>query len=150
VHDRVTEKGELVEDTFDWYAQDRRGSVWYLGEDTREYEDGKVVSTAGSWEAGVGGAEAGIIMPARPKVGMEYRQELSPGEAEDEARVLSLDEQATVPAGRYRRALLTRDTNPLDPKVHEYKLYARGVGPVMAIGTSPEREFEELLSFRKG
>ena len=69
VHDRVYTEGSLTEDTFDWYAQDKDGNVWYLGEDTKELEDGQVVSTEGSWEAGVNGAEAGIIMwadPARP------------------------------------------------------------------------------------
>jgi hypothetical protein len=76
VRDTVTEKGQLVEDTFDWYAQDRRGNVWYLGESTKEYENGKVVSTRGSWEAGVDGARAGIAMPARPRPGLQYRQEL--------------------------------------------------------------------------
>ena len=126
------------------------GNVWYLGEDTTEYENGKVVSTAGSWEAGVDGARAGIVMPARPRIGMEYRQEHAPGEAEDEARVLSLDEQVEVPFGRFRRALMTRDTNPLEPRVNEYKLYARGVGPVMAIGVSGGGGVEELLRFEKG
>ena len=69
VHDVVTENGETVEDTFDWYAQDAFGNLWYLGEDTKEYENGKVASTEGSWEAGVDGAQAGIILPADPTVG---------------------------------------------------------------------------------
>jgi hypothetical protein len=150
VRDTVTEGGRLVEDTFDWYAQDRRGNVWYLGEDTKEYERGKPVSTAGSWEAGVAGARAGIAMPARPRPGLQYRQELAPGEAEDTARVLSVDERAEVPEGRYERVLLTKDWNPLAPTVLEYKLYARGVGLVMALGVSGDTGREELLSFRPG
>jgi hypothetical protein len=145
VRDTVTERGRLVEDTFDWYAQDDRGNVWYLGEDTTEYEDGRPVTKEGSWEAGVDGAEAGIIMPAYPRVGMEYRQEHYPGHAEDMARVLSLDEQAEVPAGHFTGALLTREWNPLEPKVLEYKLYARGVGPVLAVSVSGGRDREELL-----
>ena len=84
-------------------------------------------------------------MPARPRVGMQYRQEHYPGHAEDAARVLSLDEQAEVPAGHFTDALLTRDWNPLEPKVLEYKLYAKGVGPVLAIGVSGSRDREELL-----
>jgi hypothetical protein len=150
VRDTVTENGQLVEDTFDWYAQDLRGNVWYLGEDTKEYENGKVVSTAGSWEAGVDGARPGIVMLARPRVGRTYKQENRPGAAEDTARVLSLDDQAEVPAGHFRRVVLTKDWNPLDPKVLEYKLYARGVGLVMAIGVSGGGDREELVSFRRG
>ena len=89
VHDVVTEAGEFVEVTDDWYAQDAAGNVWYLGEDTTEYENGKPVSTAGSFEAGVDGAEAGVIMPADPEPGMEYRQEYFAGEAEDQGSIIS-------------------------------------------------------------
>jgi hypothetical protein len=145
VRDTVTERGQLVEDTFDWYAQDDRGNVWYLGEDTTEYEDGRPVTKEGSWEAGVDGAKAGIIMPARPRVGMQYRQEYYAGHAEDMARVLSLDEQAEVPAGHFTDALLTREWNPIEPKVLEYKLYAKGIGPVLAVSVSGGRDREELL-----
>jgi hypothetical protein len=150
VRDTVRENGELVEDTFDWFAQDRKGNVWYLGEDTKEYENGKVVSTAGSWEAGVDGARAGVVMPAKPRVGMQYRQELYRGHAEDKARVLSLDDQAEVPAGHFRRTLMTKDWNPLEPKVLEYKLYARGVGLVLAVGVSGGGGREELIRYERG
>jgi hypothetical protein len=145
VRDTVTERGQVVEDTFDWYAQDDRGNVWYVGEDTTEYEDGRPVTKEGSWEAGVDGAQAGIIMPARPRVGQAYRQEHYAGHAEDMARVLSLDEQAEVPAGHFTDALLVRESNPLEPKVLEYKLYAKGVGPVLAVSVSGGRDREELL-----
>jgi hypothetical protein len=150
VRDTVTERGRLVEDTFDWYAQDRAGNVWYLGEDTTEYEGGKPVSKAGSWEAGVDGARAGIVMLARPRPGREYRQEHYEGEAEDRARVLSLDDQAEVPAGHYTGVLTTKDWNPLEPAVLEYKLYARGVGLVLAVHVSGGSGREELVSYRKG
>jgi hypothetical protein len=150
VHDRVTEGGAVVEDTYDWYAQDRDGSVWYLGEETKEYEDGKVVSTKGSWEAGVEGAEPGIVMKADPRVGDTYRQEHYPGEAEDAARILSLDEQAEVPFGHFRAVLMTKDYTPLEPKVLEYKLYAKGVGPVLVLTASGGTGREELVSFRPG
>ena len=145
VRDTVTEDGELVEDTFDWYAQDRKDNVWYLGERTTEYEDGKPVSTAGSFEDGVDGARRGIVMLARPRVGREYAQERAPGVAEDRARVLSRDEQVEVPAGHFRRILMTRDWNPLEPKVNEYKFYAKGVGLVLALGVSGGGDREELL-----
>ena len=147
VHDVVTEDGELIEDTFDWYAQDDDGNIWYLGEDTREYENGEVVSTAGSWEAGVDGAQAGIIMPARPRVGLEYRQEHLAGEAEDAARVLSLDEQVDVPAGHFDDVLMTKDFTPLEPDLLEHKFYAPDVGPVLTLGISGSSARTELLSF---
>jgi hypothetical protein len=146
VRDTVTEDGKLVEDTFDWYAQDAKGNVWYLGEDTTEYENGKPVSKEGSWEAGVDGAQAGIVMLAHPRVGRRYRQENYPGHAMDAAKVLSLREQVEVPAGHFRRVLLTKEFNPLEPRVLEYKLYARGVGPVLALGISGGADREELLS----
>jgi hypothetical protein len=150
VHDVVTEDGELKEDTFDWYAQDKDGNVWYLGEDTKEYEGGKVVSTKGSWEAGVDGAQAGVIMPAHPEVGMKYRQEYYKGEAEDNAEVLSLDEHVEVPFGTFDGALKTKETTPLEPDVVEHKYYVRGVGLVLAKGVSGGGSSEVLLSYRKG
>jgi len=145
VHDVVTESGQVVEDTYDWYAQDADGNVWYLGEDTKEYEDGKLATTAGSWEAGVDGALPGVIVPARPEVGMAYRQEHLAGEAEDEAEVLSLAERAQVPVGSFRDVLLTKDFTPLDPEILEYKLYAPDVGPVLVLGVSGGSGREELV-----
>ena len=133
VHDTVTKNGNVKEDTFDWYAQDRQGNVWYLGEDTKEYANGAVVSTKGSWEAGVNGAQAGIIMKAQPKVGATYRQEYYKGHAEDFAQVLSAKESVTVPAGSYRDVLKTKDFTPLEPKLLEHKYYARGVGVVQEV-----------------
>jgi hypothetical protein len=150
VHDVVTEDGEPVEVTDDWYAQDQDGNIWYLGEETTEYEDGKPVSQEGSFEAGVDGAEAGIVMPAQPEVGMTYRQEYYAGEAEDEGAIVSLDEQAEVPAGHFEPVLMTNDTNPLEPKVNEFKFFARGVGPVLAVSVSGGSDREELLSYRAG
>ncbi|MCI0632812.1 MAG: hypothetical protein L0206_02680 [Actinobacteria bacterium] len=147
VHDKVSAHGELVENTFDWYAQDVCGNVWYLGENTKEYEDGQVVSTAGSWEHGVDGAMAGVVVPADPQVGMTYRQEYYEGEAEDAAEILSLDEQAQVPAGHFVDVLLTKDFTPLHPRVLEYKLYAPGVGPVLVFGVSGGSDREALISY---
>jgi hypothetical protein len=149
VRDTARRHGQVTEDTFDWYAQDERGNVWYLGEDTKEYEHGKVSSTAGSWEAGVDGARAGIAMLAHPRVGRHYRQEYYAGHAEDHARVLSLGEQAQVPAGHYKSALLTKEWTPLEPDVLEYKLYARGVGVVLSMTVSGGAEWEELVRFTR-
>jgi hypothetical protein len=150
VHDVVTEGGELVEVTDDWYAQDKAGNVWYLGELTKEYENGRFKSTEGSFEAGVDGAQAGVIMPARPRPGLRYRQEYYKGHAEDKGSVVSLREQAEVPFGHFRPVLMTRDVNPLSPKVLEFKFFARGVGPVLAISVSGGSDREELVSYRKG
>ena len=152
VHDVVTEGDEFIEVTDDWYAQDKCGNVWYLGEATKEYENGKVVSTEGSFEAGVDGAEAGVIMPAKPRAGLGYRQEYYAGHAEDKAAVVSLGEQAEVPFGHFKkgRVLMTKDVNPLSPKILEYKFYARGVGPVLAIGVSSGSDREELLRYTRG
>ncbi len=103
VRDRAYVGGELVEDTRDWYAQDRRGNVWYFGENTKTLRNGKVTSTEGSWAAGRDGASAGIVMEAHPKVGDMYSQEYAPGVAEDRGKVLSLDAAATVPYGSFSR-----------------------------------------------
>ena len=145
VRDRATQDGQVVEDTFDYYAQDAKGNVWYLGEDTTEFENGKPVSKEGSWEAGVDGAKAGIVMLAHPRVGRRYKQEDYPGHAEDRAKILSRGEQVEVPAGHYRHVLLTKEYNPLEPRVNEYKFYARGVGVVLALGVSGDIDREELL-----
>jgi hypothetical protein len=145
VHDLVTADGVTVEDTLDWYAQDADGNVWYLGEETAEYEDGRVVSTEGSWEAGVDGAQPGIAVPADPEPGTGYRQEYLADEAEDEAVVLSVSEQVEVPTGRYTDALLTRDSTPLEPEISELKFYAPDVGPVMALQVSGGTSREVLV-----
>ena len=145
VRDTVTEGGELVEDTRDLYAQDRAGNVWYMGERTAEYEGGRVVSTEGSWEAGVDGAQPGVVMPAHPRPGLRYRQEYYAGHAEDRASIVAVGEQAQVPAGHFRHVVMTREVNPLEPRVLEFKFNARGVGPVLAIDVSGGAGREELL-----
>ena len=131
VRDRVYLDGALIEDTFDWFAQDEDDNVWYLGEETAEYEDGEVVGTDGSWEAGIDGAEAGIVMPGSPEVGQAYYQEFHAGEAEDRGRILSITEDVTVPAGTFSNCVKTEDTTPLEPDVLEYKYHCPGVGTVL-------------------
>lgn len=145
VRDTVTLDGEIIEDTQDWYAQDASGTVWYLGEDTAEFEDGEVTTREGSFEAGVDGAQAGVIMPAVPEVGMTYRQEYYAGEAEDNGEVLALGQRASVPAGEYGGLVQTADTTPLEPDVLEHKYYARGVGLVLTVDKEAGGR-EELLS----
>ena len=139
----------MVEDTFDWYAQDEDGNVWYLGEKTAEFENGKVSSREGSFEAGVDGAMAGVAMPGKPQPGLAYRQEYYKGEAEDNGEVLSVEEMADVPAGHFDKALLTKDTITIEPDVLEYKLYAPGVGNVLTFGVSGGAGREELIKTSK-
>ena len=124
VRDRAYVGGDLVEDTRDFYAQDRRGNVWYFGENTKTLENGTVTSTKGSWLAGV-------VMEAHPAVGDRYAQEDAPGVAEDRAKVLSLDAHATVPYGSFDGLLKTKDFSPLEPSVVEHKKYLRGVGSIL-------------------
>ncbi len=146
VRDTVSQDGEIIEDTFDWYAQDSDGNIWYLGEDTAEFENGEMVSTEGSFEAGVDGALPGIIMPGEPQPGMKYREEYYAGEAEDNGEVLSVEEMAEVPYGQFQDVLLIKDTITLEPDVLEYKLYAPGVGPVLVLAVSGGGGREELIT----
>ncbi len=151
VRDVVTERGRPVEITDDWYAQDRRGNIWYLGEAVRNYEDGKFVDRAGSFEAGVDGAEPGIAMPAKPVPGLSYRQEYYKGEAEDQATVVTVgDERVEVPYGYFDEGvLMTRDLVPTEPKVQELKLYARGVGLLLNIHTDGSGGREALIRYTR-
>src|ERR671911_2185763 len=135
VDDRAWEDGKLIEKTYDWFAQDNKGTVWYFGEDTKEYENGKVLSTKGSWEAGVDGAKPGIIMQADPKVGQSYHQEYYPGEAMDMAKVLSFNASVKVQYGSFDHVLETKEWTPLEPSYDEHKYYARGVGQVYGGGS---------------
>jgi hypothetical protein len=124
--------GVLEEMTYDWYAQDKSGNVWYFGEDTKVYdENGDVISTEGSWKAGVDGAKPGIVMLADPQPGESYRQEYLEGEAEDMAKVLRLNASASVPYGDFGECLKTKEWTPLDPGAVEHKYYAPGVGLVL-------------------
>jgi hypothetical protein len=149
VRDRVSEDGELIEQEEDWYARDSAGNVWYFGEEVKEYENGKVKATS-SWQAGADGAQPGVVMPAEPRAGLAYRQTHYAGEEEDRAQVLSADERAEAPAGYFRDAVAIKEWSPLDPKVVEYKLFARGVGLVRAFEVSGGSGHEELLSYSNG
>jgi hypothetical protein len=149
VHDVVREHGKPVEVTDDWYAQDKHGNVWYFGEDTIEYVNGRPRDN-GSWEAGVDGNMPGVALPARPSVGLTYREEYSNGVAEDQSRVLVLDEQAEVPAGHYRPVLMTEDFSPIERRVSELKFYAKGSGQaVLAVDVSGGSEREELVKYTR-
>jgi hypothetical protein len=152
VRDVVSHKGERVEVTDDWYAQDSAGNVWYLGEDTAEYKNGNVVSHAGSFEAGVDGAQPGVAMPANPTAGLSYRQEYYKGEAEDKGAVITVgQEQVKVPYGYFNQGvLMTRDLVPTEPKVQELKFYAPGVGPLLSMHSDAPFGRAALVSYTPG
>lgn len=135
VRDTVYLDGVLVEDTFDWFAQDGDGNVWYFGEEVANYENGVLADHDGSWEAGVDGALPGIVMYADPAthVGETFRQEYYAGEAEDMAKVLSTTEQITVPFGSFENVVQTEDWTPLEPGLREQKYYAPGVGVIKEV-----------------
>jgi hypothetical protein len=149
INDTATEKGVPVEVTDDWYAQDKAGNIWYLGEDTKEYKNGKVTSTKGSWEAGVDGAQPGIAIPAKPKPGMTYREEYYKGVAEDKGAVITVgEERVEVPFGFFNKGILmARDLVPLEPKVEELKFYAPDVGPLLSVHTDGAGGRAELVSY---
>jgi uncharacterized membrane protein YkoI len=147
VWDRVWLNGELIEDTRDWYAQDKEGNVWYFGEDTAEIIDGKIINHDGAWEAGIDGAKPGIVMKANPVVGDSYRQEYYKGEAEDAAEVLSLGEKVETPYKTFNNCLKTYDYSYLDSSVQEYKYYCLEFGFVALEGNVEGGEMAELVSF---
>lgn len=149
VWDRVWLNNELIEETYDWYAQDIYGNVWYFGEDTKELIGGKVVNTKGSWEASVNGARPGIVMKADPKVGDSYRQEYYKGEAEDMADVVALGLQLDLPYGRLTDCLQTKDWTPLEPDASEYKYYCPGIGNVAYEVGLEDGESVQLISVEK-
>jgi hypothetical protein len=149
VRDTARSKGEIIEDTIDWYAQDSEGNVWYMGEDTAEFEKGKIVSRDGSWEAGVEGALPGIMLPGQPQVGQKYRQEYKKGEAEDNGEVLAITHRVDVKAGGSTEALVTMDTSTIEPDVVEHKFYAPGMGPLLALDISGGAGREELVKMDK-
>jgi len=146
VKDTVLVDGRLAEATLDWYGQDKDGNVWYFGEDSKDYENGVVVSTAGSWEAGVDGALPGLTMLAHPDVGHSYRQEYLKGVAEDKAQVQSLSGSVTVPYGSFTGCLETKEWTALEPGVVEYKYYGTGVGMLKAVMVVGGDDRSELVS----
>ena len=150
VRDTVMIGGELVEDTYDWFAQDADGNVWYLGEDSKEYEGGVVTSTEGSWQAGVDGALPGIVMPATPTPGDVYRQEFYAGEAEDMMEIGGVGGTLTVVAGAFDDVVTTKDWTPLEPDTIEEKAYAFGVGKIREAKTAGGAGFAELVEYTLG
>lgn len=146
VSDNVYEPvGKLVEKTFDYYAQDERGNVWYLGEDSREFLPGGKVDPSGSWLAGRNGGKAGLIMEADPRVPDAYRQECLSGEAEDVAWVVGRGGSKTVPYGTFRPVLRSLEFSPLEPSIVDRKIYARGLGAIFEQQLAGGRETLSLV-----
>ena len=150
VLDVATAGGKPSEKTYDWYAQDKRGNVWYLGEDSFDRKNGKWVRNDGSWQAGVKGAKAGIIMEGKPRPGDTYRQEYYKGHAEDLGRVLRTGVSVSTPFRGFRGTLETRDWSPLEPGVVERKYYARGIGEVKGFLVKGGAERMALVSVQRG
>ena len=149
VWDRVWLNDRLIEETYDWYAQDQEGSVWYFGEDSTAYaKDGKP-RKEGSWEAGVNGAQPGIAMPANPRPGKPYRQEYLKGKAEDMGQIESVNERVTVPFGSFSDCVKTKDWSALEPEDVEHKFYSREVGNVVLELESGGKTRVELIDVSK-
>jgi hypothetical protein len=148
VTDVATHGTTLLERTSDWYTQDGRGNVWYLGEETAAYSAGGKVDRSGSWEAGVDGAKPGIVMEANPKIPDAYRQELYAGEAEDTAWVVARGGSVTVPYGKLPNSLTTLEATRLEPGAYDQKIYARGIGIVRERALTGTPETAELVSVK--
>jgi hypothetical protein len=149
IHDRNWVNDELVEDTFDWFAQDDAGNVWYFGEFSTQYENGRAVGHEGSWRAGVNGASPGIVMEAKPKKGDTYREERAPGIAEDTATVLSLYSSVCVPLRCFSNVLKTKEFSPLEPGAFEYKYYAREIGLIKSFLAQGGSEVSRLIKIER-
>jgi hypothetical protein len=149
LRDVVSEDGQVVEDAVEWYAQDRAGNVWYLGEDVTDYEDGRVTGTE-SWQAGVGGAQPGVVMPGRPRPGQRFRENHIPGDPGDRFEILSRREQAGVPFRHFDDVVLVKQTSPERDQALEYLFHARGAGLVLAIGIAGGSDRLELVRYRAG
>jgi hypothetical protein len=146
VRDTVTSRGKNVERTYDWYAQDKQGNVWYFGEDSRNFKHGRFVKGDDSWEAGVDGAKPGIIMEGTPRRGDTYRQEYYRGHAEDEARVLGGGGKVKVPYRTFKKTLTTVERSRLDPGARERKFYAAGLGEIKSKVVRGDHEAFSLVS----
>src|SRR5262245_25860561 len=146
VSDVATHGDTVLEKTFDYYAQDKQGTVWYLGEDTTAFLSNGKTDTSGSFLAGVDGAQPGIIMEANPQIPDAYRQECSAGQAEDTAWVVGTTGSINVPYGKVRNILTTLEATQLEPGSYDEKIYGPGIGIVSERSLTGLNEFAELVS----
>ena len=145
ITDVSTHRGKLLEKTTDWYAQDKHGTVWYLGENTAAFLPGGKIDRSGSWQAGVKDAEPGIIMKAHPAVPQAYRQEFMKGNAEDTAWIVMRGGKLAVPAGTFRHVLTSLEFTRLEPNVIDQKVYAPGIGIVSEQAVHGPAEVAKLV-----
>jgi hypothetical protein len=144
IWDQDFDEGQLAESELAFFAQDKKGNVWSMGEYPEEYENGKFAGAPSVWIPGVSGAKAGVMMPGRPRLGTpRYVQGTAPKiDFLDCAKVFQRNQRTCVPAKCYRHVLVTDENSPLDPESgHQRKDYAPGVGNVRisAVG-DPEGE----------
>ena len=118
----VTRSDPTGAEVVDYYAQDRRGNVWWFGRD-------------GEWRAGEDGAQAGLAMPADPRLGDGWRAAYAEGVVDVRAEVVTLDQVVSVPAGRFSDLVGIDTSNPLTPRVGTRSFYARGTGLVEEVST---------------
>ena len=146
VSETVSSDGLVLEESRDWYAQDSAGSVWHFGKAVETYEGDKIVSTIGSWEAGVDGALPGIIMKPDPRGGDVYVGRYLNGEAKDMAEVLALDATVEVPHGAFTGVLKTKEWSPLEPGVTTERYYVKDLGLALAEQVEGGTASEKLVS----
>jgi len=146
VSDIATHDGTVLEKTFDYYAQDEQGTVWYLGEDTTAFLANGKTDTSGSFLAGVDGAQPGIIMEANPQIPDAYRQECFAGQAEDTAWVVGTSGTVSVPFGKVRNVLTTLESTRLEPGAYDEKVYGPGIGIVSERALTGPTETAQLVS----
>jgi len=150
VSDVTTQQGHPVEKTRDWYAQDKQGNVWYMGENTAELNiAGKVTSTEGTWQSGVNGAKPGLFMPAQPTVGVGGYQEYLKGQAVDQYRITRMNGSVTVPYRSFSSCMVAKETTALEPRIVDRKYYVKGIGQVAEETVSGSEETSFLVSFTK-
>ena len=147
VTDEVRNGSLLVEDTEDYFAQDKNGAVWYFGELVKNFDqDGNLEDLDGSFISGVNGAKPGIAMQAAPQVGQKYRQEFALAEAEDVAEVISLTGNESAPAAACNGAcVVIEETNPLEPDARAFKYYVAGIGFVLETDADSGARADELV-----
>jgi hypothetical protein len=129
LEEKESEEGKVIEISKNYLAVCRpTNDIFYFGEDVDIYENGKIVDHEGSWHAGVNNARAGILIPAKPELGMKYYSEFAPKIAEDRNEIKSLTDVVDTPAGKFENVLKVEETTPLEPGVKEYKFWAAGTG----------------------
>ena len=146
VSDIADHNGTVLERTSDWYAQDKQGNVWYLGEDTVHFLANGKGDTTGSWQSGVNGAVPGIIMEANPQIPDAYRQELLAGQAEDTAWIVNRGGTVSVPYGKVKNVLTTLEATRLEPGAYDQKVYGPGIGIILEQSLTGDPETARLES----